>query len=214
MYGKIIGGLLGTAALLGVSTVNAATISVNPSAILTAPGDTFTATVVGDFTDTGGVTDGGFKLTWDPTLLTLVSSGQSQYITDAYNSVGAITLFPPTYTSSSVDYIFSSCALGGACAVLGADTAFNMFDLTFQVAADAPTGVTTADLTFAFLAPDFFNCPTAQTCTQLPSPTFTGASISINAVPIPAAVWLFGSSLLGLVGVARRRSTTPTPAMD
>ena len=25
------------------------------------------------------------------------------------------------------------------------------------------------------------------------------------AVPVPAAVWLFGSGLLGLVGVARRR---------
>ena len=31
-------------------------------------------------------------------------------------------------------------------------------------------------------------------------PTFT-----LQAVPIPAAVWLFGSGLLGLVGVARRR---------
>ena len=26
-----------------------------------------------------------------------------------------------------------------------------------------------------------------------------------TAVPVPAAVWLFGSGLLGLVGVARRR---------
>jgi hypothetical protein len=28
---------------------------------------------------------------------------------------------------------------------------------------------------------------------------------SISAVPVPAAVWLFGSGLLGLIGVARRR---------
>jgi len=27
----------------------------------------------------------------------------------------------------------------------------------------------------------------------------------INAVPVPAAVWLFGSGFLGLVGVARRK---------
>ena len=29
---------------------------------------------------------------------------------------------------------------------------------------------------------------------------------AVTAVPVPAAVWLFGSGLLGLVGVARRRS--------
>jgi len=30
-------------------------------------------------------------------------------------------------------------------------------------------------------------------------------NINVSAVPVPAAVWLFGSGLLGLVGVARRR---------
>ena len=34
------------------------------------------------------------------------------------------------------------------------------------------------------------------------SPTFSGIA---TAVPVPAAVWLFGSGLLGLVGVARRK---------
>ena len=32
-----------------------------------------------------------------------------------------------------------------------------------------------------------------------------GGSDFVGAVPIPAAVWLFGSGLLGLVGIARRR---------
>jgi len=31
----------------------------------------------------------------------------------------------------------------------------------------------------------------------------------LSAVPIPAAVWLFGSGLLGLVGMARRKKTSP-----
>jgi len=30
--------------------------------------------------------------------------------------------------------------------------------------------------------------------------------IGVSAVPVPAAVWLFGSGLLGLVGVARRKA--------
>lgn len=33
-----------------------------------------------------------------------------------------------------------------------------------------------------------------------------GTVASVSAVPVPAAVWLFGSGLLGLVGVARRKS--------
>ena len=38
-------------------------------------------------------------------------------------------------------------------------------------------------------------------------PIFTGAvGIDVNVVPVPAAVWLFGSAL-GLVGVLRRRAT-------
>jgi len=30
-------------------------------------------------------------------------------------------------------------------------------------------------------------------------------AFSISAVPIPAAIWIFGSSLLGLFGMARRK---------
>jgi hypothetical protein len=29
--------------------------------------------------------------------------------------------------------------------------------------------------------------------------------LELTAIPVPAAVWLFGSGLLGLIGVARRR---------
>ena len=31
------------------------------------------------------------------------------------------------------------------------------------------------------------------------------ADVDVSAVPVPAAVWLFGSGLLGLIGVARRK---------
>jgi hypothetical protein len=34
-------------------------------------------------------------------------------------------------------------------------------------------------------------------------------NIVVSAVPVPGAVWLMGSSLLGLVGLARRKSSNP-----
>ncbi|MCP4503572.1 MAG: VPLPA-CTERM sorting domain-containing protein, partial [Deltaproteobacteria bacterium] len=30
-------------------------------------------------------------------------------------------------------------------------------------------------------------------------------AVSLSAVPAPAAIWLFGSGLIGLIGVARRK---------
>jgi len=34
---------------------------------------------------------------------------------------------------------------------------------------------------------------------------FNGAKITVSAVPIPAAIWLLGSGLIGLVGMSRRK---------
>ncbi|MFC1772592.1 VPLPA-CTERM sorting domain-containing protein [Pseudomonadota bacterium] len=36
-------------------------------------------------------------------------------------------------------------------------------------------------------------------------PTLIAGTVNVSAVPVPAAVWLFGSGLLGLVGMARRK---------
>lgn len=37
--------------------------------------------------------------------------------------------------------------------------------------------------------------------------SFSGDAGTVSAVPVPAAVWLFGSGLVGLVGVARRKKS-------
>ena len=53
--------------------------------------------------------------------------------------------------------------------------------------------------TFAGFSPD-------TTVTELGLWNLSGeGTLSYSPVPVPAAVWLFGSGLLGLVGVARRR---------
>lgn len=39
----------------------------------------------------------------------------------------------------------------------------------------------------------------------VPGIVVEGWGMRINAVPIPAAIWLFGSGLIGLIGIARRK---------
>lgn len=40
---------------------------------------------------------------------------------------------------------------------------------------------------------------------SLINPSFSDSSISVSAVPVPAAIWLFGSGLIGIIGMARRK---------
>jgi len=40
---------------------------------------------------------------------------------------------------------------------------------------------------------------------SVPSHTLPGSNFGQTVVPVPAAVWLFGSGLMGLVGMARRK---------
>ena len=45
-----------------------------------------------------------------------------------------------------------------------------------------------------------------EECTY-PDSDWVGTGLPTSEVPVPAAVWLFGSGLLGLAGVARRRKS-------
>ena len=48
------------------------------------------------------------------------------------------------------------------------------------------------------------NTPTMMPA-NIPSHTLPGSGFGQATVPVPAAVWLFGTGLLGLVGIARRK---------
>jgi hypothetical protein len=57
-----------------------------------------------------------------------------------------------------------------------------------------------------WMADTFASCNSAVNACTVTFADGSVLSVDTQVVPVPAAVWLFGSGLVGLVGVARRRS--------
>ena len=203
--------VIGMAATMFATGVNASSVFVNPSQISAVAGETFNATIQADFSDIAtGVDTGGFLLTWDTSMITLVDHGQSQDLDDAFfsyilNNGGAS--FPTgvlpivDIANGSIDFGFSNCgfsAAGSNCESVG--TVFDVYDLVFQVNEDV-VGTTEAGLSIG----KFGSIWTTNGTSEPLDVTFTGATITVSAVPVPSAVWLLGTAMIGLVGMGRER---------
>ena len=82
---------------------------------------------------------------------------------------------------------------GGQTGVSGLGTAWNLYGVT---------GTTTGPVALSLLG----------TATLTANGVAFGAASSGTPVPLPAAIWLLGSGLLGLAGVGRRKIAVPTAA--
>lgn len=90
--------------------------------------------------------------------------------------------------------------------VNNSDPVGDLFSLSFQVTSLVADGID--DLTVGILdvRADDINPQIGGTpFTITPNSVSARIGAATNAVPVPAAAWLFGSGLLGLVGVARRQ---------
>jgi hypothetical protein len=178
---------------LGSTSIQAATITVQPqdsSELITA---TFDIKVVGtDFTDgAGGTFGGGFYVNWDPAILAL-DSFSFTFPGDQFFAQTPVQ----DDVAGSLNADVSSFNVGAATAD------FDIAVLTFTAVGP---GVSPLDLSLGLYPGGAPLVWTDSTFTEI-TPVFVDGSVTVSAVPVPAAVWLFGSGLLGLVGVARGRA--------
>lgn len=161
------------------AAVSAASVGFLPDPATAAPGGTFTVDVVGSaFPElAGGTLDLGF----DPALVSLDSVAVNAALFDFLPTSGALTA-PGEWTGVGFDTFVNAPAAGD----------FTIATLTLTALAEG-SGI------LSVLGTSQFFSSVAEVF-----PALSRGSVGVTAVPVPAAVWLFGSGLLGIVGVGRR----------
>ena len=171
-----------TALLFGSGGVALAdTVDFNPNVTGVAPkifvGDMFSVDVVGDFTELAG---GVIDLGFDSAILQVDS-----VIIDPFWE------FEPDPGGPANGNVWPN---------IGFDTFGSPATGTFTIATINLTALALGSSSLSVLAAsEFFSTSDTLSPTRIDG--------TVNVVPVPAAVWLFGSGLLGLVGVARKKTS-------
>jgi len=184
------------ALLFGTSVSNAATVTFSNTSIAANLNDIITVDVMMDFTGDPTL-GGGLDIFYEPSILSFVSFdfGTSDLVLDL-----GLSRAPDVVAPNKLEGLAFS---GGFNGIAGPGT---VGTLTFQAVSVGAFTLTMADTTEALdggrfiSATDFF---TEQTI------AYGTADVSVTGtvVPVPAAVWLFASGLMGLTGVAAKRKT-------
>ena len=144
------------------------------------------------------------------------SDWKTQVVLDASGLIGALaTGLPPVGCVLDQNY----CASTGACALPASDDIWNgripigpVPIATSSYNVNGATGTSTTLGQLSLGADDGIggspmdNGPFSSYSINLDLTSLTFTAVS--SVPVPAAVWLFGSGLVGLAGVARRRKSS------
>ena len=127
---------------------------------------------------------------------------------DNFNNIFLLQIFALDAAGDNISGGFTPLAQvsAGSDAIVGGDFDYtlvgtdggNDFDWTqMMVSAVMPAGTASTKIQLIHIL--------ESSTTETGAIYLDDASLTVTAVPVPAAVWLFGSGLLGLVGIARRK---------
>jgi hypothetical protein len=156
--------------------------------IAVVSGGIVTVDVMGD-NFTLGPDGAAFSLKWDPTVLQHVSTS---YVNPPWNISSADET---TASSGLIDSIF----VGITALNTHAGSSFGIASFTFNVLGNP------GDVTALALGNDSFSIGFLNGLTGL---NVNYVDSQVQVVPLPAAVWMFGAGIVGMMGSMKRRKTT------
>ena len=189
MINKFIRAVLLVAGVAVSGNSLAATVSFNTSAQTVALGSSFSLSVQGTAFPT--IVGGGLDLSFNPSVLQISSVTINTSVFEFYMGGG-----------------MEEGVLNNALGTL-TDTAFNTFagatgDFTIMTIGFTAVGAGISSLNLSESSIWVFSNAVGNPIgNQI---VFSDSLITVSAVPVPAAVWLFGSGLLGLASVLRKRT--------
>ena len=190
MINKYLQVLLVTSAfILSAGQSLAATIGFNNSSTSVNLGDAFSLTIQGSGFDP--IVGGGLNMTFNSSVLQVNSVTIDQSVFEFYIGGGTEEGLLDNTTGNLFNTSFNS--------FFGASGDFDIMTIGFTAVGAGSSSLNLSESALWTFA-DIFGSPYGDQV------VFESAMVNVSAVPVPAAVWLFGSGLIGLAGLARRRT--------
>ena len=167
----------------------AATISFNAGTQDVAIGSHFTLNVLG--TEFPAIVGGGLNLSFDASVLQISSVSINTSVFDFYTGTGTEEGVLNNVLGTLTDTSFNTFA--------GATGDFTIMTIGFTAVGTGTSLLSLSESSIWVFSDDMGKAIGSQIA-------FLPSSINVSAVPVPAAAWLFGSGLLVLARVLRRKN--------